>query len=92
MEGYSYTLEPFSHYFLYNDIGFDKIINSVLPGTYDFLVASLKKSIEMKIVNNNLFDVNVYNKINFRNKQYWIEKVYDADLYERTAKLKLVEI
>ena len=82
---------PFLNYNVYNDSGFDKIIETVLPDTYDFLIASLKKSIEMKIVNNNLFDVTVYNKINFRNKQYWIGKVYDADLYERTAKLKLTE-
>ena len=91
VEEYSYVLAPYLHYYLYDDNGFDKILDSVLPGVYDFLVASLKKSAELKIINNNLFDVTIYNKVNFRNRQYWIEKVYDADLFERTAKLKLVE-
>jgi hypothetical protein len=91
VQSYSYKQTPPMFIYIYDDNGFDKIIDSVLPGTYDFLIASLKKSMELKIINNNLFDVTIYNKVNFRNKQYWIEKVYDADLYERTAKLKIVE-
>lgn len=91
VRGYLYTIDPFLHDYLYNDNGFDEIVDAILPATYDFLIASLKKSLDLKIVNNNLFDVTIYNKVNFKNTQYWIEKVYNTDLYERTANLKLVE-
>ncbi len=92
VQSYSYTKPLYSTHYLYSDEGFQQIIESVLPHVYDFLIVSLKKSLDMKIVNNDLFDTSIYNKMNFKSTDYWIEKVYDADLYERTAKVKLIEI
>lgn len=92
VETYSYTKPPYSQHYIYSDGGFPDITNALLPNVYDFIVASLKKSMTLKIVCNELFDTSIYNRVILNNLDYWIEKVYDADMYQRTAKVKIVEI
>ncbi len=91
VRSYSYVKPLYSPHYLYSDDGFQQIVESILPHVYDFLIVSLKKSLILKIVNNDLFDSSIYNKMNFKGTDYWIERVFDTDLYERTAKIKLIE-
>lgn len=90
VQSYSYV-KPVQHY-LYSDSGFQQITEALLIHIYDFVIAALKKSLVLKIVCNEIFDTSIYNRVSFQSTDYWIEKVYDADLYERTAKVKIVEI
>lgn len=75
----------------YNQHGFSAIIYATEVNEYKYLLNGVKEKRDLKV---SLLDNNyrIFDIISYQNKTYWISRISDVNIYEKTAKLELIRI
>jgi hypothetical protein len=68
-----------------------ELLNYV-AGQYDYLLTNLKKTKKLTIVHSDFFDISLYNKFTYDNKEWYIEKIENIDIVNETADIEVVEV
>jgi hypothetical protein len=67
-------------------------VNNFCALHYDYLLTNLKKTKKLLCVYENYFDLTVQNKIPYEGAEYYLSKIEDIDIEEKTCIINLTEI
>ncbi len=85
-------ITPITIFSKQNGANWDNNLINLSALQYDYLLTNLKKTKKFKVYYPNLFDYTTYNKFNYENKNWYIEKISNIDLKTKTAEINVVEI
>jgi hypothetical protein len=84
-------ITPISIFSKQNGANWDNNLINLSALQYDYLLTNLKKTKKLKIYFPNFFDYTIYNRFNYKDTEYYIEKISDINIQEKTATIEAVE-